>query len=68
MSDCLNCNRQHSSLPKSSFLIWLGYMLVLCDHGGKITSIFFQPEGRREHKTDYSIPERVRLAKPAGAS
>ena len=68
VSSCRTCNGQHTSLPRKAYLMWQGYLPVKCDHGGNITGIYVEPEGRGQHQAVVIMPERVIPVNPAGAS
>ena len=64
-STCVKCNGQHTEQPKSSYIMWWGYMPVKCEHGGVITKIFVEPEGRKEHEAHFDMPQRVVIVEPS---
>ena len=68
VSTCRECNGQHTCLPRKAYLMWLGYLPVKCDHGGTITSLFVDPEGRQEHQAEVRLPGRVIPVNPEGVS
>ena len=68
LSTCLRCNGQHTSQPKSSYIMWQGYVPFQCEHGGAITRMYVEPEGRQPGQADYRMPGVVRPVTPADAS
>ena len=68
VSECRECNGQHPYLPKSSYLVWHGYLPVQCNHGQVISAIYVEPEGKPEGEEEYPMPDQVTIVEPPGAS
>merc|ERR1711867_143821 len=47
VSDCLRCNGGFVALPRSSYLMWRGYLPVKCQHDNTITDIYVNPGGKQ---------------------
>ena len=43
-SDCRQCHGGYCGLPKTSYLMWKGYLPVKCDHGGTIVDLLVDPD------------------------
>ena len=67
-SDCQRCHGGYVGLPKSSYLLWKGYLPVQCDHGGTILDLLVDPEKQSALDSMVLMPTRVVAVSPAGAS
>ena len=41
-SDCRECHAGYVGLPKTSYLMWKGYLPVQCSHGGTIVDLLVE--------------------------
>ena len=43
-STCNDCNKGYVSMPKSSYLVWKGFVPIKCSHGGEIRNLIVDPD------------------------
>ena len=67
-SDCAECHAGYVGLPKTSYLMWKGYLPVQCDHGGTIVDLLVDPDRQPGAGGLVRMPERVVALNPQGAS
>ena len=67
-SDCRECHAGYVGLPRTSYLMWKGYLPVKCVHGGTILDMLIDPNREPGAGGLVRMPERVEAVEPAGAS
>ena len=67
-SDCQLCHGGYVGLPKTSYLLWKGYLPVQCEHGGTIVDMLVDPDRQPGAGGEVRMPDRVVPVTPEGAS
>merc|ERR1711867_337084 len=67
-SDCRTCHEGYVRLPKTSFLMWKGYLPVKCAHGGALVDMLVDPERQPGAGAEVVMTLRVESLDPPGAS
>ena len=58
-STCNDCNKGYVSMPKSSYLVWKGFVPIKCSHGGEIRNLIVDPDMQPEVIEQVQIPQTV---------
>ena len=67
-SDCRQCHEGYVGLPKTSYLMWKGYLPVKCAHGGVIVDMLVDPDRQPGSGGLVVMPLTVEPVNPPGAS